>query len=416
MHGPDAQDLQPRGPEVRGRRCVQTKPDPPSQCRAARRCRSAERVPVSAPARFALLFAAQFAAVGILMPFLPAVLRDHGLTAQEIALVLAAGSAVRLLAAPAVGRGADGFGDARTILLLAAALATCTVTGFALAQGSAALLVVAVLHAMVNAPVVPLSDALCLGAAREQRFDYGRVRSAGSLSFILAAIVAGQAVQWLGVSSIVWLASACLGLTALAARGLPAERAAARGRGGFAAPFAVPAFRRILPLSALIQGSHALYYGFGTLHWQAAGLSPGVIGLLWAEGVVAEVALFLWGKPLVERLGAPGLAALAAGAGVVRWGVTAETVWLPALAAVQLLHAVTFGAQHLAAMRVLGGMPPTQAATAQTLHASIGVGLASGLLTFASGPLYAAWGGQGFWAMAGLCVLALPLAFRLRRD
>src|SRR4051812_44208150 len=208
------------------------------------------------PGRFALLFAAQFAAVGVLMPFLPAVLAGHGLTAQQIALVLATGSAVRLLAAPAVGRGADGFGDARTILALAAALAACTVTGFAWAGGFAALLLVAVLHAMVNAPVVPLSDALCLGAVRERQFDYGRVRSAGSLSFILAAVAAGQAVQWLGETSIVWLASACLGLTALAARGLLAERVAARGRGGFAAPFAIPAFRRILPLSALIQGSH----------------------------------------------------------------------------------------------------------------------------------------------------------------
>jgi PPP family 3-phenylpropionic acid transporter len=130
--------------------------------------------------------------------------------------------------------------------------------------------------------------------------------------------------------------------------------------------------------------------------------------------VVAEVALFLWGKPIADRLGAAGLAALAAAAGLLRWGVTAETSWLPALAAVQLLHAVTFGAQHLAAMRVLGGMPSAQAATAQTLHASLGVGLASGLLTYASGPLYAAWGGQGFWAMAALCALALPLAWRLK--
>ncbi|WP_165943475.1 MFS transporter [Roseicella aquatilis] len=367
------------------------------------------------PSRFALLFAAQFAALGVLMPFLPAVLKSHGLDARQIALVLATGSAVRLLAAPAVGRGADGFGDARTILVLAAACATATVTGFAWAGGFAALLLVAALHAMVNAPVIPLTDALCLSASRERGFDYGRVRSAGSLAFILAAVAAGQAVEWLGITSIVWLAALCLGLTALSARGLPSLRGARGGRGGFRAPFASAAFRRILPLSALIQGSHALYYGFGTLHWQAAGLSPGVIGLLWAEGVVAEVALFLWGRPLVERLGAPGLALLAAGAGVLRWGVMAETTWLPALAAAQLLHALTFGAQHLAAMRVLGGLPPAQAATAQTLHASLGVGLASGLLTFASGPLYAALGGAGFWAMAGLCALALPLAWRLRR-
>jgi PPP family 3-phenylpropionic acid transporter len=95
--------------------------------------------------------------------------------------------------------------------------------------------------------------------------------------------------------------------------------------------------------------------------------------------------------------------------------VTAETAWLPALALVQLLHAATFGAVHLAAMRVLSRQPPGRAATAQTLHASLGGGLASGLLMLVAGPLYAAAGGAGFWAMAGLCALALPVTLGLRR-
>ena len=99
---------------------------------------------------------------------------------------------------------------------------------------------------------------------------------------------------------------------------------------------------------------------------------------------------------------------------MVRWGVTAETTWLPALAAAQLLHALTFGAQHLAAMRVLATLPPGQAATAQTLHSSLGTGLAMGVLTLLSGPLYAAFGGGGFWAMAALCAAALPVTLGLR--
>jgi PPP family 3-phenylpropionic acid transporter len=366
------------------------------------------------PARFALLFAAQFAALGVLMPFLPAVLAGHGLGAAEIATILATASAVRLLAAPAGGRGADGLGDARVVVVAAAAAAACAVTGYAWAAGFAGLVAVAAIHALVNAPVIPLTDALCLGASRTQGFDYGRVRSAGSAAFIAAAVAAGWAVQFLGLTSIVWLAAGCMALTALAALGLPRQPPAPRGAGGFRAPFRDPGFRRLLPVSALIQGSHALYYGFGTLHWQASGLSPGVIGLLWAEGVVAEVALFLWGRRLVDRLGPAGLAMLAAAAGVVRWSVMAETSWLPALALTQLLHALTFGAMHLGAMRVLGALPAGVAATAQTLHSSLGVGLAMGLLTFASGPLYAWAGGAGFLAMAGLAALALPLAARLR--
>ena len=42
---------------------------------------------------------------------------------------------------------------------------------------------------------------------------------------------------------------------------------------------------------ALIQSSHAVYYAFGTIHWQAAGHSEAVIGWLWAEGVIAETVL-----------------------------------------------------------------------------------------------------------------------------
>jgi PPP family 3-phenylpropionic acid transporter len=373
------------------------------------------------PGRFALLFAAQFAAIGAMMPFLPVVLQSKGLSAEQVSAVLAAGSAVRLLAAPAIGRGADRLGDPRTVLALAALAAGCTASGYALAPGGgpsafAALLGVALLHSLFLAPVVPLSDALWLGASRRLSFDYGRVRSAGSAAFIAGAVAAGQVAALLGPPAVVWLYAAGLLLAALAARGLPGEEEAAGrgGRGGFAAPFREPAFRWLLPLSALIQGSHALYYGFSTIHWTAAGLSPGVIGLLWAEGVVVEVLLFLWGGRLAARLGPVGLAAVAAAAGVVRWGVTAETTWLPALAAAQVLHSVTFGAQHLGAMRVLAGLPAGQAATAQTLHSSLGTGLAMGVLTLLSGPLYARFGGDGFWAMAALCAAALPVALGLR--
>lgn len=365
--------------------------------------------------RFALLFFVQFSALGVLMPFFPALLRDNGLTPTRIAAVLATGSAVKLLASPLLGRGADLLGDPRRVLALGAALAGLTGLGYAQGGGFGFLLAVAFCHAIAVAPVFPLADALALGASRRAGFDYGRVRSAGSVSFILAVVAGGQLVGLYGTAAAALAYALLLVATAGCALHLHPAPRAPRGQGGFRAPFRDPAFRLLLPLSALIQGSHALYYGFATIHWQAHGLSPQVIGLLWGEGVVAEVALFLWGKPLVERLGAPGLAGLAAGLGALRWSVTAATGWLPALALVQPLHAATFGCMHLAAMRVLSGLPAGQAATAQTLHASLGVGLAMGLLTFGCGPLYAALGGAGFWLMALLCVLALPLALLLRR-
>jgi PPP family 3-phenylpropionic acid transporter len=376
---------------------------------------------VSPAARHALLYATQFFAFGVILPFLPAVLAARGLDPAEIAVVLAVGSAVRLVAGPLGGRLADVLAAPRAVLALAAAVSTLAASGFLVAAGFGAMLVVHAALSIGMAPIVPLSDAATIASARDGRFDYGRVRSAGSIAFILAALFAGQAVAAFGADAAVVLVVAGCAATAGAALLLPqaAPRAAGgpRGFAAFRAPLRIPAFRRLLLVSALIQGSHAFYYAFGTLHWQAQGLGAGLIGALWAVGVVAEIALFLWGRDVVARLGPLGLSLIAAGAGVVRWGATALTADPVLLVPLQILHAATFGAQHLATMQVLARVvPPAQAGTAQALHASLGAGLAMGVLTLASGPLFGAFGGGGYWAMAGLCALALPASVLLGRS
>jgi PPP family 3-phenylpropionic acid transporter len=371
---------------------------------------------VSPALRTAGLFAAQFCAFGLLLPFLPAVLTARGLTFEEVGLVLAAGSAIRLMAGPLGGRIADASGRPRLVLALAALGAGLAATGLFLASGLVAVLAVMLLHNAALAPIVPLSDTLAVAAARAASFDYARVRAAGSIAFILAALAGGQALALVGPDAVVALLVACLLAAAAAAILAPASAASAPAPGGgFLRLLRIPALRRLMLVSALIQGSHALYYAFGTLHWQAAGLSAGLIGLLWAAGVLAEVALFWWGRGLVTRLGPAGLCAAAAGMGVLRWCVLAATTDAAPLILAQLLHAGTFAMQHLATVQLLARIAPAgQAGSAQSLHAAIGVGLPIMLVTLAAGPLYAATGGAAFLAMAALCALAWPLSFGLR--
>jgi MFS transporter, PPP family, 3-phenylpropionic acid transporter len=88
---------------------------------------------------------------------------------------------------------------------------------------------------------------------------------------------------------------------------------------------------------------------------------------------------------------------------------------VPALALVQPLHGLTFALLHLACMRLLARVvPPGLEGTAQAVYATLGVGAATALLTFASGALYGNLGARGFWLMSALCALALPLAWKLR--
>jgi PPP family 3-phenylpropionic acid transporter len=181
-----------------------------------------------------------------------------------------------------------------------------------------------------------------------------------------------------------------------------------------------PGFRRLVLVAALIQGSHAMQDSFAVIRWSAAGIGTGTAGLLWAESVAGEVVVFfLIGRPLLARLGPAGASALAAAAGVLRWGVMAQTTWIPAVALVQPLHGLTFALQHLACMQMIAQIvSPRLTATALTIYGPLGVGATTALLTFISGSLYAHFGPHAFWAMAVLCAAAIPLSRGLvtRRD
>jgi PPP family 3-phenylpropionic acid transporter len=173
-------------------------------------------------------------------------------------------------------------------------------------------------------------------------------------------------------------------------------------------------FLAFVAAAGLIQASHAVYYGFATLHWRAAGHGELVIGLLWAEGVVAEIALFAGAAALLRRFGPLRLLTLAGGLTAIRWGLTALSTDLAVLVPAQALHAASFGAVHLAAMHYLrDNTPPELHASAQGFYAAIGTALPFGLLTPIAGWLYGTVGGGAFLAMTALALAGTTMAATL---
>ncbi len=90
--------------------------------------------------------------------------------------------------------------------------------------------------------------------------------------------------------------------------------------------------------------------------------------------------------------------------------------WLPVIGALQLLHALTFGASHLGAMHFLSrAVPPAAAASAQTLFAAMSSGIGGGLVMLGAGVFYAAYGGGAYLFMAALSAAGLLGALKLRQ-
>jgi PPP family 3-phenylpropionic acid transporter len=385
--------------------------------------------PLPPLARFILLYAAMYAAFGVASPFLPAFVSMRGLAPEQLGVVLAAGTAVRLLTSPLAGRIGDLIQALRAVLVVCIALAAAVTLGYLPAHGFWVLLGMSLLHAAALAPITVLSDALALGSASpppgsdRRAFEYGWVRGTGSAAFVAGTLLAGQAVSALGLELIVYLQAVLLALAALAAALIPElihRRPASAVRApaaGVLVLFRLPLFRNLVLVAALILGSHAMHDAFAVIRWTAAGISPATASLLWSESVAAEVLVFfVVGPALVSRLTPAGALAVAAVAGMIRWAVAAETTEVLALALVQPLHGFTFALLHLACMRLIARVvPPGLEGTAQAIYGTVGIGAAVALLTLVSGALDARLGARGFLVMAVLCALALPVTWKLRQ-
>jgi PPP family 3-phenylpropionic acid transporter len=376
--------------------------------------------------RFLVLYAVLYAAFGAASPFLPALIEERGIAAEQIGILFAAGTAIRLISAPLAGRIADRTQALRLTLAVCAIATGLAALGYLGAWSFWPILAVSLVHAFALAPTTNLADALALVASRrrEQGFEYGWVRGAGSAAFVVGSILGGWATYSYGLEVILWLQALLMLMVPFGARWVPGVDAGttrANGtisRTGVMALVRLPVFRRVVLVAALILGSHAMHDTFAVIRWRAAGISPQTVSLLWSLSVAAEVVVFfLIGPWLLRKLTPAGAIALAALAAAMRWLVAAFTADVGAVVLIQPLHGFTFALLHLACMRLLAGSVPAHlAATAQAIYGTVGIGAATALLTLVSGWLYGRLGPPAFAVMSVLCLAGLPVAASLRQN
>ncbi len=364
--------------------------------------------------RLALFYGAFFVYLGLSMPFIPAWLAAKGLDPREIGIVLAAPMVVRVIAVPLATRIADRLGLLRGALIAASG---ASVLGFALVgavSGFAAVLAAYALATALLAPVLPFADAFALRGLRRRTASYGSVRLWGSVTFIVANVGGGLVLARLGAANVIWAVVAALALGTIAALALDPIAAeagdAAEGPQPVRSLWRSPAFVAVAMGASLIQASHAVMYGFATLQWSARGIPGPAIGLLWAIGVIAEVALFAVSRRVVGWFGPIGMILLGGLGGVVRWSFMALDPPTAALPLLQALHALSFAATHLGTMHFIAqAVPAGRGATAQgDLVALQGIVFAA--MMGQSGGLVESYGSGAYAMMAAAAAAGAVLA------
>ncbi len=374
--------------------------------------------------RVSLFFLFLFFGMGIQLPFLPLWLADKGLSAPDIAFILAAQIAIRLISAPIGAFLADRLGNRRAMIIWGASLAAAGYALLCLAQGFWMILLAALLAGSLFSMIVPLAESFAVDGAFVHKLDYGRLRLWGTVSFMAGNIVAGALLEVIAVSNVIYMITLAQLMLAGVAFSLPDDPSSASRQDD--APklrvadafnlFSSPVFVVFIAAVSLGQASHAVYYGFGSVHWNALGYSESVIGILWLVGGVAEVLVFAVSGRAALAVGPVLVIVAGTMGGALRWFVTATDPWLPVLFCAQTLHAFSFTLTHLGTMLFIQqAVSPALRNTAQGVYAAVSGGLVMSLVTVFSGPLYRDYGGGAYLAMAALSTLASLFALLLLR-
>lgn len=374
-------------------------------------------------ARVTLVMSCLFATTGVIMVFLPRWLEvERGLSGAQIGAVLSLAQLARIVTGPIIAYWADNSVDrTKPLRIVSIAALGAYAAFFFLVQGFWPLLALGFVALSLTQAMTPLIEAAALRATQRGRINYGVARGLGSIAFIFANIAGGIIVSRFGMDAVViWVLSGLAAVIASSWFGLqsdpppPAPPQAGARSSSMRALLRNRRFLILILSCGLIQSAHAFYYGFSTLVWRGQGMPDDVIGLLWGLGVAVEV-VFLWSLPSVERRLSPETLILIGAAGaVIRWFCMGFAPLGFFLWPLQALHALSFAAAHVGAMRLLfRDTPERAAAMGQTLYAAMSAGVLMGASTLFSGALYDLGGARGYWAMAVIAAMGGLLALLL---
>lgn len=331
-----------------------------------------------------------FAFVGAFSPYFGLYLQSISFSAWDVGLLMSQMQLMRLVGPYVWGWLADRGHGRVGIVRLAGGISFLGFLAFFWLERLEPMLVAMAILAFFWSAALPLVETLTFDHLRGQPGRYGSIRLWGSVGFIITVLGTGALLDWVPEVGVLWVCTLILGGILLFSLLVP--EAPPRPHAGVQEPvgsiLAQPRVRALLAACFAMSAAHGAYYIFYSIHLAAHGYSKSEVGLLWSLGVLAEILIFLLMPRLTRWLGLRQILLISFAAAVLRflmmgWGVGSLALLLLG----QLLHALTFGSYHAAAIAAVNHwFPGRSQARGQALYSSMSFG-AGGLL----GGLISGW-------------------------
>ena len=330
-----------------------------------------------------------FAVIGAFAPYWSLYLQSLGFSALQIGVLMSLLLFTRIFSPAAWGWLADHMGKRVRVVQIAAASGLLSFCGFFLGESFAWVFFVMLSMSFFWSASLPLMEAITLSHLGERTDKYGRIRSWGSVGFVLAVVGIGYFLQSV---EIIWLLWIILGLKfgiLIFSYQIP-EKEIINYTAGLHTVRQIclrPEVMAFLTASLLMLFAHGAYYTFFSIYLVEYGYDKGFVGWLWATGVICEIGIFFIMPWLMRHFSLKHILIFSFACAILRFLLIGQGVaWPVIIVFAQVLHAATYGAHHIAAMMVIHQFfHGRHQAKGQAIYTSIAYGLGGALGAISSG-------------------------------
>ena len=347
--------------------------------------------------------------------FLPLWLKATGASPAEIGVLTAIPLILRLLTVAPFSAWAGRKARVRDAIAYTS-LGSAAVVLFLLGEPAhAGRIAIVIIFSTIWDQIPVLTDSYAVIASRTHGLDFGRLRVWGSIGVVASNAVAGWAIGLAGIKSLPLMVAGVLLLPFIVALLLPSDRKLAPAEeakpGRWQDVIHDRSLLKAMAAASLVMGSHGVLMSFSAIQWAAQGISTGVIGMLQALAVSAEIVAFWFGAKLLGKRDPSLMICAGAIAALLRWLIMATKPGIAVLIGAQLLNGISATGTILGIMLVITSrVTSSLSAAAQGLNAVLfGVVLAAS--TAGSGLLWSHGLGFAYLAMAVLALLGAIVAW-----
>ncbi len=354
-----------------------------------------------------------FGVLGIFLPFFNLYCYHLGFSGLHIGILSAVRSVVMVLFPLIWGVLADRLNARRPIYILCNFVSALIWMLFLFTVDFGPMLVITVFYGIFYAPLISFLEAFTMDLLGSDKKSYGRIRAWGSISFIVVVLVLGKIIDLYSVEIIVVLILAgFLMLSTISTRIPEIQIAKKKQLTPEAKSLAEIRVLVFLFCAFLMLVSHSAYYGFFSIHLENLGYGSTFIGLAWAVASTAEILVMIRSDKLFKRFSLQTVLIFSFMVAALRWLILFWAQSAPAILLSQVLHAVTYGAFHMASILYIDQLAPDNAKTlGQAVNNAVTYGLGLMVGFFFNGYLFEITGSFALFIFSSLIALSGGLFF-----